>query len=135
MSRPRSWVQSGFDFPADPLSQVDPASLDEEGRRVFDVLPVGKANAAKVPAMADRLGMSVRQFRGVTARLVKDHGVPIGTSNQKPFGNYLIDSSSDLDSTVKSLTSGAMELLKRAAALRKCTEAALIAEIQTELLS
>lgn len=125
--------QTSIEFPSTQF-ELDPATLcDAAERAVYKALRRGGANARTVREIAAETGISTREVQSVVSHLILGHGVPVGTSMGKPFGNYLIDDPEDLKQTADLLRTRAIHQLMRVAALQKMTHRRLLEEIQTEL--
>lgn len=126
-------AQTAFEFPSTPFD-LDPTKLcDDAERAVYAALRRGRANARSVPTLAADTGLSTREVQSIVKHLILGHGVPVGTSMGKPYGNFIIDDPEDLKQTTDLLRTRAVHQLMRVAALQKMTHRRLLEEIQTEL--
>lgn len=101
--------------------------------RVVKALGWGSARARKVAELAREVGLKGRLLQDVVDHLVLKHGVPIGSSMSKPFGNYLIESAEDLESTVHLYTRRGLHSLAKASGLRRQSLARYMSHVQTHL--
>lgn len=128
-------AQLGFPLDAPLPAPLSLADLGEEERAVARVLRRGRANARRISEIAAAAGLGSRRAQEIVQRLLHDHGWPIGTAMQEPFGNYLIDSPEELQSTVELLRSRGISNLARAAALQRTSLSRYLAAVQRELPS
>jgi hypothetical protein len=115
--------------------QLDLTALcSDEERAVAAELRWGSAAARQVPEIAAAAGIPARRVQVIIKHLVDDHSWPIGTSMAEPFGNYLIDSSDDLQQTVALLRGRGISMLARAAALSHTSLRRFLESVQADLL-
>lgn len=111
------------------------AELSEEERAVACALRWGRASARKVREIAAEAGLGNRRAQEIVQRLLHQHGWPIGTAMEEPFGNYLIDSAEELQATVELLRTRGISNLARAAALQRMSLRRYLAAVQRDLLT
>lgn len=108
--------------------------LDAEEMAVVRALPWGRASARQVREIARAAGIPARRVQELVRHLLHEHGIPIGTTMEAPYGNYLIDTAEDLARTVALLRKRGLSNLARAAALKRQALGRFLGEIQRSLL-
>ena len=101
--------------------------------RIARALKWGRQNAIKVSRLSTIAAVPGREVQEIIHHLITVHEWPIGTSMGPPYGNYLIDSSSDLEKTVTLLRVRGISSLHRAAMLNGQSLDAFLRSIQREL--
>lgn len=125
--------QLALDF-ASPQSALDVASLcDDDERAVAQALRWGRARARQVADIARDARVPERRAQELMQHLLLAHHWPIGTAMSRPHGNYLIDSTAELEETVALLRTRGISMLARAAALRHVSLERELAEVQTQI--
>lgn len=118
--------------PERPLIRArDLCSLTEV--RVYEALAWGSEKARRVNVLAAEAGLSTRALQDVLDHLVFDHHVPVGTSMKDPYGNYLIESTEDLEKTVQLYTRRGLHSLAKAGGLRRESLRRFLAHVQRNL--
>jgi DNA-binding transcriptional regulator PaaX len=93
----------------DPTADID--------RRVLSLLGYGAANAQTCKAIGQRLGVSERAVRGACDRLIKEHGVLVGSSTEGHAGVFLIATEAEYQRYRRQLLSRQEELWVRIRAM------------------
>jgi hypothetical protein len=93
----------------------------------------GRENARPIAEIAAAVGIRSRRVQEIVQHLLHEHHWPIGTAMAAPFGNYLIDSSRELEETEALLRTRGISNLARAAALRRMSLRRYLAEVQIDL--
>lgn len=126
--------QFAFSFDLPPLAALDVSSLcDADEQAVARALRWGRERARQVPDLAREAGIPSRRVQEIVLHLLLRHQWPIGTAMSAPFGNYLIDSTRELEETVSLLRTRGISTLARAAALKKMSLKRYLNEVQTYL--
>lgn len=100
-------------MPTSPLARRLLTILETEGRGRFQAIPS--------PHLAERLGISERQLRGLVGALIGE-GVLVGGSIGRPSGLFLCLTEKDLEHGTESLRRHAISILARVSALKKAAE-------------
>lgn len=105
----------------------------DEERAVARAIRWGASYARQVPDIAHHAGLKPRKAQAIIKHLVDDHAWPIGTSMREPFGNYLIDSATELEQTSALLRVRGISMLARAAKLNRTSLRLVLERLQAEL--
>ncbi|HEY0155477.1 MAG TPA: hypothetical protein VGB92_26005 [Longimicrobium sp.] len=127
-------TQLGFTLDAPLPAPLSLAELSDEERAVARALRPGRENARKISDIAAAAGLGSRKAQAIVQRLLLDHGWPIGTSMHEPFGNYLIDSPTELQATTELLRARGISNLVRAARLARIPIGRFLAAVQQDVL-
>lgn len=126
----------GGDTPArgteQPSSEPRPALTSEE-RRVWELIPVGRANAIKQKRLAFECEISTRSLQHVLKDLTELRGLPIASACSNPMGVFIPETSEEVDAFVAQLRSRALSCFKRMNALNRAAASALLREQQMEI--
>lgn len=76
----------------------------------------GRENAIAVPKAAEAAGLAMRHAQDVVKALIEEHGVPVGSSYEKPAGWYLVATDAEREENRTALRSRALSILRRAKA-------------------
>ena len=125
-------VQLELNFDAPELSGLE--------RDVWELIRERtKEDPISVPELLSKLGFdqndraSERAVRKAVERLVKEHGMPIGSSCGKKSGYYHITDPFELERNYRFLIKVAKAYLVRASRLKKSNLARLIGQLELEL--
>ena len=121
---------------------LDDPGLDSFERAVWAIIRSrhGRENAISVRALLAALGLdpdsksAERRVRKIVERLVKVHGLPIGSScDPKHHGYYHITDPAELDEHFKFLVKTGLRYLSRASRLKKSNLPRLIGQLRLEI--
>jgi hypothetical protein len=98
---------------------VEAEELTQEETQILSLLQRGRNNALSVRHLAECVGVTEVRLREMVRHLIDVHGACIGSSTSKPPGYFLIESPLEIDAVYKSLRHRGIEILRRAANLKK----------------
>ena len=110
-----------------------PQGLANEERLVLSLLIRGRQNARNVDILAEMTGIHRRHIEKIVKRLIEDRGVCIGSSSGRPSGYYIIENPEEVEEVYKSLRHRGIEILKRAAKLKKISVEEVFGQGRMEL--
>lgn len=114
-------------------SKPRPACLTSEERRVWELIPHGRARAIKQSLLADAVGLSTRTLQHVLKDLTEVHGLPVASACSKPMGVFIPETEAEVDAFIEQLTSRALSCFRRIKALKVSAAMSLATELQTSL--
>lgn len=126
--------QTALDFA--PGIDVSALCDDDDERAVARLLNElrGASKAMKVPNIAATVGVPTRKVQSIVHHLINHHGIAVGTSMRKPFGNFLAVTTEERRMVIALHRSRALSELATAAALEGVDRAEYLRRVQVELL-
>ncbi len=93
---------------------------------------LGRERAISASNLSELLGLPERRTRELVASLINEHGVPVGSSTEKPPGYYIIVDPKELDAVCASLKSRALKILLRLSRLQKASLEKVLGQLSLE---
>ena len=105
------------------IFEQDLIGLNPEEASVFNVIKTheGRDRAIKAEVVGFHARMSEVKVRQIIARLVNEHGKPIGSVTGNPPGFYMMVDDDEIKEHAASLRKRGMKILKRAGKVSKMT--------------
>lgn len=114
-------------FVSPPLSSDELAVFAEVRRHR------GRARAVGLEIVAGLTGLSERKVQELVARLIEQHGVPIGSAVKHPMGYFLIETEEELAESLSQLVHRITALARRIAALKHSTLPIVLRQLALDL--
>lgn len=114
-----------------------PIDLSPGELRVLETLRRHRGRTAAIhkEALAETVGMEVRQVRVVIAHLIERHNQPIGSASQSPAGYFLIETAQEAEQAAQELQARIIQLAKRLAKLKQNTPADCLDQLRIDLVT
>ncbi|MDP1860248.1 MAG: hypothetical protein Q8K82_16340 [Gemmatimonadaceae bacterium] len=93
----------------------------------------GRGRAVGLEIVACVTGMSERLVQQIVARLIEQHGMPIGSAVKKPMGYFLIETEEELAESLSQLVHRLTALARRIAALKHSTMPIVLQQLALEI--
>lgn len=93
----------------------------------------GRGRAVGLEIVAGVTGMSERLVQQIVARLIEQHGMPIGSAVKKPMGYFLIETEEELAESLSQLVHRLTALARRIAALKHSTMPIVLQQLALEI--
>ncbi len=109
--------------------------MTEQQERVYSVLcqRSGKKNAIRIRYLAKMVDLPEREVRDIVTALILVFRIPVGSSyNVKKPGYYIISTIEEAEETYNTLKHHAIQILRRAAVVKRITYPELIGQLILE---